>query len=173
MIPIKIQCGCGQKYAFEVEPVNGQMGSAVACPVCGADGTVVANQVIAQTLATQPQVAPTSDLRLSAATAPATPIVNPPVSPIGTRGPAIRPAPVSAKLAWYEQLWIALPIGLVAIGGAIGGACGGMAWAINKTVFKKLENPVLKYVVTGLISASAIVVWLVVAAFFLSLFKKH
>jgi len=24
-LPIKIQCGCGQKYAFDVEPVNGRM----------------------------------------------------------------------------------------------------------------------------------------------------
>src|ERR1043165_1629377 len=38
-LPIKVLCGCGQKYAFEVEPVNGRMPSRVACPVCGADGT--------------------------------------------------------------------------------------------------------------------------------------
>jgi hypothetical protein len=53
MIPIKIQCGCGQKYAFDVEPVNGRMSSAVACPVCGADGTAAADAVIAQTLTEQ------------------------------------------------------------------------------------------------------------------------
>ena len=51
MIPIKIQCGCGQKYAFDVEPVNGQMATAIACPVCGIDGTPVANQILSQTLA--------------------------------------------------------------------------------------------------------------------------
>jgi hypothetical protein len=27
MVPIKIQCGCGQKYAFDVEPVGGRMAS--------------------------------------------------------------------------------------------------------------------------------------------------
>jgi hypothetical protein len=47
MIPIEIQCGCGQKYAFEVEPVGGRMPSAVACPACGADGTAAANAIIA------------------------------------------------------------------------------------------------------------------------------
>ena len=50
MMPIKITCGCGQKYAFDIEPVNGRMPGAVACPVCGADGTVAANQIIAQSM---------------------------------------------------------------------------------------------------------------------------
>ena len=38
MIAIKIQCGCGQKYAFDTEPVDGRMSYTIACPVCGADG---------------------------------------------------------------------------------------------------------------------------------------
>jgi hypothetical protein len=54
MIPIKLQCGCGQKYAFEVEPVNGQMENAIACPICGVDGTSAANEMIALTLVAQP-----------------------------------------------------------------------------------------------------------------------
>lgn len=48
MTSIKIECGCGQHYAFDVEPVNGQMPYTVACPVCGVDGTAAANEVIAQ-----------------------------------------------------------------------------------------------------------------------------
>ena len=56
MIAIKVQCGCGQKYAFETEPVDGQMNSAVACPACGADGTVAANSAIAQSLAAAPRI---------------------------------------------------------------------------------------------------------------------
>lgn len=51
MIPVKIQCSCGQRYAFDIEPVCGRMGSSVTCPVCGADGTTAANEVIAFTLA--------------------------------------------------------------------------------------------------------------------------
>ena len=39
MLLIKIQCGCSQRYAFDIEPVNGRMPSPVACPACGADGT--------------------------------------------------------------------------------------------------------------------------------------
>jgi hypothetical protein len=71
MIPIKIQCGCGQRYAFDVEPVNGRMSSAVACPVCGVDGTAAANEMIAQTFAAQPAAAPPPITRLRPAAAPA------------------------------------------------------------------------------------------------------
>ena len=42
MIPIKIICQCGQKYAFDVQPVDGQMPVSVNCPACGRDGTVAA-----------------------------------------------------------------------------------------------------------------------------------
>lgn len=56
MIPIKIQCGCGQRYAFDVEPVNGRMPHAVACPACNTDGTDAANAIIAQNMAAQPAV---------------------------------------------------------------------------------------------------------------------
>ena len=55
-IPIKVECGCGQRYAFDAEPVNGRVASAVACPACGADGTAAANEVISQTIQ-QPVVA--------------------------------------------------------------------------------------------------------------------
>ncbi len=83
MIPVKIHCGCGQKYAFEVEPVNGRITFPVACPVCGVDGTPAANALIAQTLGAPPAE--------PAAVAP------PPPPPIGTRlRPAEVPAPAEA-----------------------------------------------------------------------------
>ena len=50
MIPVKIFCVCGQKYAFEVQPVNGAMPVPVNCPVCKRDGTEQANQTIAKIL---------------------------------------------------------------------------------------------------------------------------
>ena len=43
---------------FDVEPVNGRMPQAVSCPVCCMDGTAVANEIIAQVLATQTQPSP-------------------------------------------------------------------------------------------------------------------
>lgn len=59
MVPIKVECDCGQHYAFDVEPVNGCMPSAIACPECGADGTASANEAITRHLgprATQPAI---------------------------------------------------------------------------------------------------------------------
>ena len=53
MMPVKIQCGCGQRYAFDIEPFCGRMPFPVACPVCGADGTGAADEVIAFNLATE------------------------------------------------------------------------------------------------------------------------
>jgi hypothetical protein len=50
MIPVKIECACGQNYAFDVEPMNGRMPSAVACPSCAADGTAAANDFISRQL---------------------------------------------------------------------------------------------------------------------------
>jgi len=70
MIPIKILCGCGQKYAFDVEPVGGRMGDAVQCPVCGADGAAAANELIAQHLAAQ--AAPPPALRIGGQKPPPT-----------------------------------------------------------------------------------------------------
>jgi hypothetical protein len=53
-VPVKIVCSCGQKYAFDVYPLNGGMPSPVKCPVCGVDGTAVANEIIAIALQAQP-----------------------------------------------------------------------------------------------------------------------
>lgn len=171
MVSVKIQCPCGQRYAFDVEPVNGRMPSSVSCPACGADGTAAANDVIAQSLTAKTEVPPPAGLRLQteAATPPDRNI--PPPLPTAVRPAASLPEQKS-KLAWYEHIWIALPVSLLAVGGAIGGACGGAAWAINKVVFTKTKKPILRYVSTGLISASAGVVYLVLALFALSLFHK-
>jgi hypothetical protein len=55
MVNIKIICGCGQKYAFDVHPLNGRMPASVQCPVCGMDGTAAANEIMARTRGAQPQ----------------------------------------------------------------------------------------------------------------------
>ena len=47
---IKIQCGCGGRYKFDVEPVNGRMPVIVTCPSCGTNGTEDANHQIAQSM---------------------------------------------------------------------------------------------------------------------------
>jgi hypothetical protein len=85
MIPVKIQCGCGQRYAFDVEPVDDRMPSPVACPGCGADGTAAANEVIARALAAQPTVATSGriKLRMQAPAASSVPPVAPSVASPG------------------------------------------------------------------------------------------
>lgn len=68
MIPIKIQCGCGQPYAFEIEPVEGRMPYEVACPSCGMDGTSAADQIISHSVPVAVPVAtPVGGVRLRAA----------------------------------------------------------------------------------------------------------
>lgn len=54
MTTIKIECSCGQHYAFDVEPVGGRMPSTVTCPACGVDGTEAANTVIASSVSATP-----------------------------------------------------------------------------------------------------------------------
>ena len=43
MIPIKIQCGCRQKYAFDVEPVGGRIAIGPANRARNCVGTAAAN----------------------------------------------------------------------------------------------------------------------------------
>jgi hypothetical protein len=54
MMELKLVCYCGQKYKFDVEPVNARMPFTVNCPVCARDGTLLANDLLARTLANQP-----------------------------------------------------------------------------------------------------------------------
>ena len=76
MIELKVHCDCGQKYKFDVEPVNGQMPFSVACPICQADGTAKANALLQQ-MAVFKMVGPPS--APASAPAPIAPIASPPV----------------------------------------------------------------------------------------------
>lgn len=79
---IKIDCSCGIRYEFEVEPVNGQMPVSVQCPQCSVDGTSAANEFIR--LAGQveaepaPQKTPTVALAHPPSGRPATPTLHAP-----------------------------------------------------------------------------------------------
>ena len=75
---IKVLCECGQKFAFDVEPVNGRMPGTVQCPACGADGTAAANANIASQIGTaSPKAtpAPVAVLNVPAAAPAAAPSV--------------------------------------------------------------------------------------------------
>jgi hypothetical protein len=75
MPEIKVECDCGQKYKFDVEPVNGRMPFKVNCPSCGNDGTSKAD-IVLQSIGLVPSasVAARPGLRISSSTsAPAGP----------------------------------------------------------------------------------------------------
>lgn len=93
-IPVKIECGCGQHYAFDVEPVDGRMPSTVACPACGSDGTVAANAFLAQQMTPRPAAANAlaNGLRLRSTAAA------PPVHPEPPGAPAPLSPPVGGSL---------------------------------------------------------------------------
>jgi hypothetical protein len=75
---LKVACDCGQKYKFDVAPVDGRMPFMVNCPVCGVDGTSTANQLLAEQLSVVP-----------------VPMANP--TPVAAGGLRInRPAPTDA-----------------------------------------------------------------------------
>jgi uncharacterized protein YxjI len=68
---LKIVCGCGTKFKFDVEPVNGRMPVAALCPNCGSNCTTDANQQIAQKLgSTASYAAPAPAMAYAAASAP-------------------------------------------------------------------------------------------------------
>jgi hypothetical protein len=111
---LKVVCGCGQKYKFDVEPVNGQMPFAVNCPSCGVDGTPVANQLLAEHFINNPPApappppspAP-GGLRINRPAPPPTPAPSPaddatppPIAPL--------PSPVGAPLRAYQARAAAL-----------------------------------------------------------------
>ncbi|HEY4415005.1 MAG TPA: hypothetical protein VGO57_04860 [Verrucomicrobiae bacterium] len=67
---LKVLCDCGQKFKFDVEPVNGQMPFTINCPICNADATTTANTMLAEQLS-------------SAAPATTTETAPPPIAPTG------------------------------------------------------------------------------------------
>lgn len=92
---LKVVCGCGQKYKFDVEPVNGRMPMSVACPVCGVDGTESANSILSQNFPAPPPPIPVARVVPVAAAAPAPVTAAAPVGG-GLRINRLAPAPVTA-----------------------------------------------------------------------------
>ena len=92
---LKVVCQCGQKYKFDVEPVNGRMPFTVNCPVCNLDGTAAANALLNEKRGTQP-------INLTAMSAPPPPvaaIAPPPIAPVsgGLKISRHAPEPVPAS----------------------------------------------------------------------------
>jgi hypothetical protein len=82
MIELKVHCDCGQKYKFDVEPVNGRMPFTVACPICQRDGTAKANEMLQQMSVFRP-VADAPAAGPAPAVPPPIPVL--PAAPLPTR----------------------------------------------------------------------------------------
>jgi hypothetical protein len=134
MIELKVQCDCGQKYKFDVEPINGRMPFTVNCPVCGVDGTDKANALLQQVLMqkiAQPSSLPPQEqpkLRISNSTYTPSSLVSPTISPVTAESsPAPRPLtglarPLSAVTSEKNGKNPSFAMGL--LGGLIGALIG-------------------------------------------------
>jgi len=123
MIELKVQCDCGQKFKFDVEPVNNLMPYAVNCPVCGADGTGKANGVLQSRAAPPPVAAATApaSLRIAAA-APPVATMAPPLPAMAARTVA-RPALGSARAPGKDSSGSS-NLGMGLLGAFLGAAIG-------------------------------------------------
>lgn len=120
---IKVQCGCGARYSFEVEPQNGAMPFAVNCPACNADGTAAANQVIAQTPAAEPPAAPRLRMQAAAPTVQTAPAPLP-VAPLPTAAAAANLQKLKAEARQTKIFgWVLALVFLLIVA-----AAGGWFW---------------------------------------------
>jgi len=80
------------------------------------------------------------------------------------------------KLTLVEKAFCALPLLMIAIGGAIGGLLGGVVYVLNSSIFNKDISKSKKYFYSGLVSLASILSYIVVifllAALFPGLFEK-
>jgi hypothetical protein len=70
---------------------------------------------------------------------------------------------IAESLKWYEWLWICAPLFLMIVGGAIGGAIGGLTVAVNGRIFRSDMGDTVKYLVTGAITAGAVIGYFMLA----------
>src|SRR5579863_1182753 len=123
MITIKILCSCGQKYAFDAEPLNGRLANQVICPVCGADGTAAANEIIAGQISHAPPAPALS------------------VSPAHSQPPqhSVMPPPSGASFRRAGSNWV-LPVGLAVLAIVMAGG-GFAAWKFSKSKGESTPAP--------------------------------
>ncbi|MGH9805283.1 MAG: hypothetical protein ACRD4D_08940 [Candidatus Acidiferrales bacterium] len=69
---------------------------------------------------------------------------------------------LAPPLPWYAYAWSAFPLLLIFVGGAVGGGCGALAAFANARVFRSEQGTAAKFAITAMISAAAVVVYLVV-----------
>ncbi|HZR16395.1 MAG TPA: hypothetical protein VFE51_03635 [Verrucomicrobiae bacterium] len=119
---VKVLCDCGQKFKFDVEPVNGEMPFRVNCPSCGKDGTPAANAALSQSIpAAEPvglaQVGGRLQINRASAGAPATLEAPPPAPPRPIAAPAVMRAQLKKSAGEFN-------IGLGILGAILGAGLG-------------------------------------------------
>jgi hypothetical protein len=155
---LKVVCNCGQKFKFDVEPVNGRMPFTVNCPVCNLDATSLANAAIDEKLASNPRsaglematppdvIAPVSTgLRIAKAPVAPTPSAEQSSSSVSDSAPppigAIRPFAVAAA---------ANPPPKTSFGmGLLGGFIGALVGSILYLLIFKYTGLHLKWLAVG------------------------
>lgn len=114
-----MQCDCGQKFKFDVEPVNGAMPFTVNCPACGVDQTHSANALLA-TVAAPPVaiaagVSPRLQLNRQA----------PVAAPVVAQAPPVpRAVPMATTLPPRPKATGEFNMGLGILGAFLGAALG-------------------------------------------------
>jgi hypothetical protein len=73
---------------------------------------------------------------------------------------------VVEPLKWYEWVWGGWPIVLLFGGGAIGGFFGALALVFNVKVFRSGQRTLVKYLVSGAISITALILYFIFALLF-------
>ncbi|MDB6109365.1 MAG: Pyrrolo-quinoline quinone [Pedosphaera sp.] len=114
---IKIQCACGTKFSFELEPVNGRMPMNVNCPGCNTSALDLANAEIKRQLAAAPPAAAAIPVAAAVALPPTPPpppaaVPGQPQISIPVRAvapPTVAPAPVVAAAAPVVRAPAAVP----------------------------------------------------------------
>ena len=133
---VKVQCSCGTRYKFDVEPINDHMPGPVSCPTCGADGTAASNSIIQQAVNAQAAtpsavdvqlpLAPKPRVRLSlparSEAAPAVTAPEPQAAPPPSRTPIMSAVPARASVAKEPS------VSLGVAGAIVGGFLGMLGW---------------------------------------------
>lgn len=88
-----------------------------------------------------------------------------PVPQVLWAGQTIR---LEEPLAWYQWLWVCIPLVLMFVGGAIGGVVGAVAMTINTRILRSKLSGLLRYATTAIVSALAGGAYVVIARMFLS-----
>jgi len=68
---------------------------------------------------------------------------------------------LARPLAWYEYVWIGLPVLLVFAGGALGAIVGVTATYTSARIFRSGRGAFAKYALTGLITVVALVAFFI------------